>query len=308
LTLVPSRQRYTYIYVYTGRPDVHRKAARVLAHRRPSMRVLDLSATRLRLPKFFDTGHEELPGRWLPLFARAIAGDRPGHLPAHALPSAERPKVKKTPNRRKPKRHAAHDRVRTEEALGARRALTKMRQFLVRVNQAPQIPEVADMLVIRESVWQRGARTARSPAFSVAAVEYLICALVVVGAAAYPPPADGSTAHIVGINQRTAPTAVSGSTSSSRRAEEPDGDAPNVHIDPQSFAALEKTLSDLDKQAHNDHVKYRQQGVSEAPPLADQPDAPASVPGASAVAPPPAVAKPNGQTADAVSQQPPAPR
>jgi hypothetical protein len=269
---------------------VHRKAARLLTHRRPSMRVLDLSATRLRLPKFFDTGHEELPGRWLPLFARAIAGDRRGHVPAHALPSAERPKVKKTPNHRKPKRHAAHDRVRTEEALGARRALTKMRQWLVRVNQAPQIPEVADMLVVRESVWQRGARTARSPAFAVAAVEYLICALVVVGAATYPPPADGSTAHIVGINPRTAPTAVSGSTSSSRRAEEPDGDAPKVHIDPQSFAALEKTLSDLDKQAHHDQLKYRQQGVHEAPPSPTKRDAPASdtsVPEASAIAPTP---------------------
>jgi hypothetical protein len=158
-----------------------------------------------------------------------------------------------------------------------------MRQFLVRVNQAPQIPEVTGMLFIRESVWQRGARTARSPAFGVAAVEYLICALVVVGAAAYPPPADGSTAHIVDVSPRPVSTAFSGSTSSSRRAEEPDGDAPKVHIDPQSFAALEKTLSDLDKQAHHDHVKYRQQGVSEAPPLADQPDAPASVPEASAI-------------------------
>jgi hypothetical protein len=268
---------------------VHRKAARLLTHRRPSMRVINLSATRLRLPNFFDTGHEELPGRWLPLFARAIAGDRRGHVPAHALPSAERPKVKTTPNHRKPKRHAAHDRVRTEEALGARRALTKMRQWLVRVNQAPQIPEVADMLVIRESVWQRGARAARSPAFGVAAVEYLICALVVVGAA-HPPPADGSTAHIVGINPRTAPTAVSGSTSSSRRAEEPDGDAPKVHIDPQSFAALEKTLSDLDKQAHHDQLKYRQQGVHEAPPSPTKRDAPASdtsVPEASAITPTP---------------------
>lgn len=288
---------------------MHRKAARLLTHRRPSMRVLDLSATRLRLPKLFDTGHEELPGRWLPLFARAIAGDRRGHVPAHALPSAESPKVKKTPNHRKPKRHAAHDRVRTEEALGARRALIKMRQWLVRVN--PQIPEVADMLVIRESVWQRGARAARSPAFGVAAVEYLICALVVVGAAhpppadgSTPPPADGSTAHIVGINPRTAPTAVSGSTSvsgrasSSRRAEEPDGDAPKVHIDPQSFAALEKALSELDKQAHHDQLKYRKQGVHEAPPPAGQAEAPASVPEASAIAPPPAVASPNEQTAD----------
>jgi hypothetical protein len=324
LTLVPSKHRYTYTYIYTGRPNVNGKAARVLTHRRRSMRVHDLSATRLRLPKFFDTGHEELPGRRLPLFARAIAGDRRGHVPAHALPSAEHPKVKKTPNSRKPKRHAAHDRVRTEEALGARRALLKMRQWLVRVNQAPQIPEFADMLVIRESVWQRGARTARSPVFGVAAVEYLICALVVVGAAAYPshadgsaakypPPAEGSTAHIVGINTRTAPIVVSGSTSSSRRAEEPDGDAPKVHIDPQSFAALEKALSDLDKPAHHDQLKYRQQGVSEAPPRVDQPDAPASVPETSAIAPPPSdgpppVAKPNGQTADAVSQQPPGPR
>jgi hypothetical protein len=253
-----------------------------------------------------------------------------GHVPAHALPPAERPKVKKIPNRRKPKRHAAHDRVRTAEALDARRALIKVRRWLVRVNQPPRLPEVADMLVIRESVWQRGAYMARTPAFGVAAVSYLVCAWVVVGAATSPPPADGSTAHNAGINPRTARTAVSGSTLSSRRTEERDGVAPEVHIDPQFFAALEKTLSDLDKQTDHDQLKYRQQGGDEPTPLVDQADAPpsdtsvpeasaiapspqtadgpasdTSVPGASAIAPSPqAVAKPNGQTADAISQQP----
>jgi hypothetical protein len=81
-----------------------------------------------------------------------------------------------------------------------------------------------------------------------------------------------------------------------------------VHIDPQFFAALEKTLSDLDKQTDHDQLKYRQQGGDEPTPLVDQADAPpsdTSVPEASAIAPPaPAAANPNGQTVDAISQQP----
>jgi hypothetical protein len=253
--------------------------------------------------------------RWLPLLARATAGDRRGHVPAHALPPAERPKVDKISNRRKPGRHATHGRVRTAEALGAHRASTKIRQWLVR-EQAPRIPEVADMLVIGESVWQRGARMARSPAFGVAGVVYLVSAWVVVGAATSAPPADGSMAHNAGINPRTAPTTVPGRASttvpgsapSSWRTKEPDGVVAGVHIDPQFFAALEKTLSDLDKQTDHDQLKYRQQGGDEPTPLVDQADAPpsdTSVPEASAIAPPaPAAANPNGQTVDAISQQP----
>jgi hypothetical protein len=99
---------------------------------------------------------EMTTSRWLPLVARAITGDRRGRVPAHALPPAERPKVEKTSNRRKPERHVIHDRVRTAAALGAHRASTKTRQWLVRVEPAPRIPEVADMLVIGESVWQDG--------------------------------------------------------------------------------------------------------------------------------------------------------
>jgi hypothetical protein len=240
--------------------------------------------------------------RWLPLLAHATAGDRRGHVPAHALPPAERAKVDKISNRRKPGRHATHGRARTAEALGAHRASTKIRQWLVR-EQAPRIPEVADMLVIGESVWQRGARMARSPAFGVAGVVYLVSAWVMVGAATSAPPADGSMAHNAGINPRTASTTVSGRTPSSWRTEEPDGVAAGVHIDPQFFTALEKTLSDLDKQADHDQLKYRQQGGEEPTPLVDQADAPASdtsVPEASAIAPPaPAVSNPNGQTADA---------
>src|SRR3984957_8757961 len=240
--------------------------------------------------------------RWLPLPARAAAGDRRGDVPAHARPPAERPRVDKISNRRKSGRHATHGRVRTAEALGAHRASTKIRQWLVR-EQAPRIPEVADMLATGESVWQRGARMARSPAFGVAGVVYLVSAWVVVGAATSPPPADGSTAHNAGINPRTASTTVSGTRPSSSRTEEPDRVAAGVHIDPQFFAALEKTFSDLDNEADHDQLKYRQQGGGEATPPADQSDAPGSdtsVPEASAVAPPgPAVANPNGQTPDA---------
>ena len=252
--------------------------------------------------------------RWLPLPARAAVGDRRGHVPAHALPRAERPKVDKIANCRKPQRHAVHGRVRAATALGAGQASTKIRQWLVR-EQEPRIPEVADMLVTGESVWQRGARMARSPAFCVAGVVYLVSAWVVVGAATSAPPADGSMAHNAGINPRTASTTVPRSTPSSWRTEEPDGVAAGVHgvaagvhIDPQFFAALEKTLSDLDKQADHDQLKYRQQGGDEPTPLVDQADAPpsdTSVPEASAIAPPaPAVANPNGQTADAIGQQP----
>ena len=249
--------------------------------------------------------------RWLPLPVRAAAGDRRGHVPAHALPRAERRKVDKIANRRKPQRHAVHGRVRAATALGAHRASTKIRQWLVR-EQAPRIPEIADMLVIHESPWQRGARMARSPAFGVAGVAYLVSAWVVVGAATSPPPADGSTAHNAGINPRTASTAVSGTRPHGgvRRSwltEEPDGVAAGVHIDPQFFAALEETLSGLDKQADHDQLKYRQHGADEATPPADQADAPASdtsVPEASAIAPrAPAVANPNGQTADAPASE-----
>jgi hypothetical protein len=245
---------------------------------------------------------EMTTSRWLPLLARATGGDRRGHVPAHALPPAERPKADKISNRRKPERHAAHGRVRTAEALGAHRASTKIRQRLVR-EQAPRIPEVADMLVIGESVWQRGARIARNPALGVAGVVYLVSAWIVVGAATSAPPADGSMAHNAGINPRTGSTSVSGSTPSSWRTEEPDGVAAGVHIDPQFFAALEKTLSDLDNQADHEPLKYRQQGGDEPAPLVDQADASpsdTSVPEASAIAPPaPAVPNPNGQTADA---------
>jgi len=66
------------------------------------------------------------------------------------------------------------------------------------VNKRPD-PEVADMLVIGESVWQRGARMARSPVFGAAGVVYLVSAWVVVGAATSAPPADGSMAHGAGI-------------------------------------------------------------------------------------------------------------
>jgi len=61
-----------------------------------------------------------------------------------------------------------------------------------------------------------------------------------------------------------------GSTPSSWRTEEPDGVAAGVHIDPQFFAALEKTLSDIDEQADHDQLKYRQQGGDEPTPHVDE--------------------------------------
>jgi hypothetical protein len=242
------------------------------------------------------------------LRSRAVAGDRPRHAPAHALPPAESPKAKKIPNHRRiPERHATHGPVRIAEALGARRTSTKMRQRLVRMNQAPRIPEVADLLVTRELVWQRGARMVRSPAFGVAAAAYLVCAWLVFGAPTSPPTADGSPAHNADIDPRTARTTVSGSKPSLGHTEAPNGLAPEGHIDPQFFAALQKTLGDLDQQGGHDQLKYPQQGVDEAVPLADQaaPGSDAPVPEASAVAPsPPAAANANGQTVDAISQQP----
>jgi hypothetical protein len=281
---------------------------------------------------------EVTTSRWMSLLSRPVAGDRPRHAPAHALPPAESPTAKKIPSHRRiSERHATHDRVRIAEVLGARRASTRMRQWLVRMNQAPRIPEVADLLVTQELVWQRGARMVRSPAFGVAAAAYLVYAWVVFGAPTSPPTADGSTAHNADIDPRTALTTVSGSEPSLGHTELPDGFAPEGHIDPQFFAALQKTLGDLDQQGGHDQLKYPQQGVDEAMPLADQPapesdtsvpeasaiassgpavvnpsgegaDAPApdsSVPDVSAIAPqPPAVVNPSGEAADAISQQP----
>jgi hypothetical protein len=254
--------------------------------------------------------------RLFPLLARAIPGDRRGHAPAHALPPAERPKVKRIPNLRKPEHHATRDRVRTAEALGARRVSTKMRQWLVRVNLVPRIPEVADVevadtQVICESVWQRGARIAGSPAFGVAAAACLVCAWVVFGEPTRQPPADGPTAHGAGINPRTAHPRVSGSAPSSRHTEVPHGDAPDVHIDSQFLATLEKTFSDLDRQAGHYQPKHQEPGGDEPGPLANQTDAPASdtaVPEAAAIVPhAPPVANQDGQAVDAPASETPIP-
>jgi len=215
-----------------------------------------------------------------------------------------------------------------------------MRQRLVRMNQAPRIPEGADLLVTRESVWQRGARMVRSPAFGVAAAAYLICAWVLFGAPTSPHTADGSPAHNADIDPRTARATVSGSKPSLGHTEAPNGLAPEGHIDPQFFGALQKTLSDLDQQGGHDQPQYPQQGVDEAMPLVDQAvpapatsvpeasvmassepavvnpsgeanDAPApatSVPEASAIpSSEPAVVNPSGQAADAPAPEPPAP-
>ena len=232
--------------------------------------------------------------RWMSLRSRAVPGDRPRHAPAHALPSAESPKAKKIPNHRRiPERHATH---------GPVRIATKMRQRLVRMNQAPRIPEGADLLVTRESVWQRGARMVRSPAFGVAAAAYLVCAWVLFGAPTSPHTADGSPAHNADIDPRTARATVSGSKPSLGRTEAPNGLAPEGHIDPQFFAALQKTLSDLDQQGGHEQLKYPQQSVDEAMPLADQavPESDTSVPEASAIASSePAVVNPSGQANDA---------
>jgi hypothetical protein len=207
---------------------------------------------------------------------------------------AENAKAKKIPNHRRiPERRATH---------GPVRIATKMRQWQARMKQAPRIPEVADLLVTRESVWQRGARMVRSPAFGVAAAAYLVCAWAVFGAPTSPPTADGSTAHDADINPRTARTADSGRTPSLGHPEAPNGLAPEAHIDPQFFTALQKTLGDLDQQGGHDQLKYPQQDVDETMPLADHaaPEADTSVPEASAIASSePAVGNPSGQAADA---------
>ena len=226
---------------------------------------------------------------------------RRGHVPAHALPPAERHKPKRTRNRRKPKWHAVHDRVRTATVLGARRALSRLRQWALRTSPVPRTPDVADMLVIHESVGQRSARMARTPAFGIATVAYLAGAVVVVGAMNSPTPTDGPTTHNAGIEPLTAPAAVSDGASSSRRPDEREDAVPALHIDPQSFAALQRTLSDLDKQADQGQPKYRQQRVDQAVIPASAP----ALPEALAVAPPPdAIADPNAQTGGAVSQPP----
>jgi len=79
--------------------------------------------------------------RWLPLPARAAVGDRRGHVPAHALPRAERPKVDKIANCRKPQRHAVHGRVRAATALGGRPSPRRKYASGLFREQEPRIPE-----------------------------------------------------------------------------------------------------------------------------------------------------------------------
>jgi hypothetical protein len=233
-------------------------------------------------------------------------------VPAHALDPGERHQHKRIHHLRKPKPHGAHNRARTAEAVGARLTFTKLRQWLHPTNRAPRIPDVADMLVIHESMLQRAARMRWTQAFGVTVVAYLLITWVVAGVATSSPPADGPTAHIAGIDPRTA---VPGGMSSSRRPEERASDVPDMHIDPQSFAVLERTLSDLDQQAGQSQPTYRQQAVDLPTSLAGATDAPASapeappsdtsVPEAPATAPPPQVIpNPNEQAADATDQQP----
>jgi len=240
---------------------------------------------------------------------RSLARGRSGHVPAHALASAERHQQKRIHHRRKPKPHGVHNRAGTAEALRARLTFTKLRQRLDPTSRAPRIPDVADMLVIHESLWQRAARMSRTQAFGVTAVAYLLVNWALAGVATSAPPADGPTAQIAGTNPRTS---VPGGMSSSGRPEERAGDVPDMHIDPQSFAVLERTLSDLDQQAGQSQPTYRQQAVDLPTSLAGATDAPASapeappsdtsVPEAPATAPPPQVIpNPNEQAAGATA-------
>jgi hypothetical protein len=200
-------------------------------------------------------------------------------VPAHALDPGERHQHKRIHHRRKPNPHGAHNRACTAEAVGARLTFTKLRQWLHPTSRAPRIPDVADMLVIHESMWQRAARMSWTQAFGVTVVAYLLITWVVAGVATSSPPADGPTAHIAGIDPLTA---VPGGMSTSRRPEERASDVPDMHIDPQSFAVLERTLSDLDQQAGQSQPTYRQQAVDLPTSLAGATDAPASAPEAPA--------------------------
>jgi hypothetical protein len=260
-----------------------------------------------------------------------------GHVPAHALPPAERHQQKRIHHRLKRKTHGAHERAGSAEALRARLIFAKLRQRLQPTSRAPQIPDVADMLVVHESLWERAARMSRTQACGATAVAYLLGTWVLAGVATSPPPADGPTAEMAGTSPRTADT---GGVLSSGRPEERAGDLPAVHIDPQSFAVLQRTLNDLDQQAGQSRPTYRQQavdlptslaGATDAPAVAPEappsdvpaPEAPATAPplrvipnpneqaadptAPATALPPQVVANPNEQAAAATDQQPQGP-
>lgn len=170
--------------------------------------------------------------------------------------------------------------------LRARQGWAQTLERLIRVIHAPQFPDVgADMLVTRESDWQRGARTARTPAFGVAVITYLVAAWVV-SAATSPRSTEGPTPGGTGITPPTGLTTVPGSSSGSGLTDASDGPASaDVRVDPQYFANLQKVLGDLDGQASQDrprdqHYGFGGQSLGPAPGPAEPvdgqpPDAPA---------------------------------
>ena len=93
------------------------------------------------------------------------------HYPAHSLPPTKRHLIRATPLLR-----GARNRL---GAAAVRRVMAELRQWPV-PPEAGRLPAVDDMLVAR-SVWQRGARLTKTPAFGTAAAAYVVCAVIVVG-------------------------------------------------------------------------------------------------------------------------------
>lgn len=154
------------------------------------------------------------------------------------------------------------------------------------VGRGGRHPKLDDMLVVTESVGQQCLRLARMPAFGAIIVGYFLSASVIVGSTSDPAPANESpTAHDVGISPVTAPTVRTATASVPRTNERPTGDAPpEVRIDPQFLARLQKVLGSLDDQAGQDQPDHAQQETDQTAIPTEQADA--TEPATPPVAPP----------------------
>lgn len=167
-----------------------------------------------------------------------MKGDDRQHRPAHALPATS--KLTKVGNRCTVPRDALISR--------ARHVVAASRERLTRESRAPRIPELGtDLFVSREPRWQWCLRGARTPAFGIAVIAYLIGAWIVVGATS-PPPTKGSTTGDTDIIPRTALVAVPDSPSGSGGTAGTNGLTPNVDIDAKFFNGMQKVVDGLGTQ------------------------------------------------------------
>ncbi|MEZ0054091.1 hypothetical protein ABIA30_005131 [Mycobacterium sp. MAA66] len=229
------------------------------------------------------------------IVGRARGGHGRSHPPAHSLPPVERRKLKATHSHRMPAQHAAGGRL-ASTVLFVRQDLAQPLARLIRVIQAPRIPDVgADMLVTcHESVWQRGARMARTPAFGLAVITYLAAAGVV-SAAISPLLAEGPAAGGAGPAPPMGLNIVPVSSSGSGLTGASGGPASaDVRVDPHYLANLQKVFGDLGGPVVAPRPRDQHYGFGDEP----RGPAPGPVESVSVDAPPPDAPPPDAPARD----------